>query len=174
MIKYDGIEFWEVNAQPTDPYPVQYLGYCTVCNTSNPSRSFNPTVPYLDTSPKDKKTILPLKNLTPAHSVSGLPAHYFIKHKLKFSLSHSPSLPCAAASLQSIVTAACPSIHCHSCISFNRSLSLCHHCCFQSSGEASSSSDSDADKEDPSRSSTTKLPPSFSCVKLSQAPTLME
>ena len=34
-----------------DPYPVQYLGYCTVCNTSNPSRSFNPTVPYLDTSP---------------------------------------------------------------------------------------------------------------------------
>ena len=30
---------------------MQYLGYCTVCNTSNPSRSFNPTVPYLDTSP---------------------------------------------------------------------------------------------------------------------------
>ena len=88
---------------------MQYLGYCTVCNTSNPSRSFNPTVPYLDTSPKDKKTILPLKNLTPAHSVSGLPAHYFIKHKLKFSLSHSLSLPRSCVS----------SIHCHSCMSFN-------------------------------------------------------
>ena len=93
---------------------MQYLGYCTVCNTSNPSRSFNPTVPYLDTSPKDKKTILPLKNLTPAHSVSGLPAHYFIKHKLKFSLSpaqlHLFNPLSQLHVLQSIATAASPSI----------------------------------------------------------------
>ena len=45
---------------------------------------------------------------------------------------------------------------------------------FQSSGEASSSSDSDTDEEGPSRSSTKELPPSFSCVKLSQVPSLME
>ena len=24
-----------------DPYPMQYLGYCMVCNTSNPSHPFN-------------------------------------------------------------------------------------------------------------------------------------
>ena len=61
------------------------------CNTSNPSHPFNPMAPYLDTSPNDKKTILPLKNFTPAN-VSGLPAHCFIKHKLKFFFSLSLSL----------------------------------------------------------------------------------
>ena len=30
---------------------MQYLGYCTVCNCTNPSHSFNPTTPYFDTSP---------------------------------------------------------------------------------------------------------------------------
>ena len=34
-----------------DPYPMQYIGYCTVCNTSNPSHPFNPMASYLDTSP---------------------------------------------------------------------------------------------------------------------------
>ena len=57
-----------------------------------------------DTSPNDKKTILPLKNFTPAHCFRIQPAHCLIKHKLKiFSLSLSPvQLPL----LQSIVTAA--------------------------------------------------------------------
>ena len=33
-----------------DSHPVQYLGYCTVCNTSNSSHPFNPMTPYFDTS----------------------------------------------------------------------------------------------------------------------------
>ncbi|KAL4606607.1 hypothetical protein ACB092_09G115600 [Castanea dentata] len=30
---------------------MQYLGYCTVCNCTNHSRSFNLTTPYFHTSP---------------------------------------------------------------------------------------------------------------------------
>ena len=32
--------------------PVQYLGYCTLCNCTNPSHPFNPITPYFDTSPR--------------------------------------------------------------------------------------------------------------------------
>nr|POE91692.1 hypothetical protein CFP56_53059 [Quercus suber] len=58
-----------------------------------------------------------------------------------------------------VYQAASSSIHCHSSsvlVHTRPSLSLCHHCCFQSSSKASSLSDSDADEEDSSRSSTKK------------------
>ena len=57
-----------------DPYPVQYLGYCTVCNTSNPSHPFNPMAPYLDTSPVQASN------------------PYALLFSTEF-LSHSPSAP---------------------------------------------------------------------------------
>ena len=31
---------------------MQYLGYCTVCNSTNPSHPFNPMTHYFDTSPE--------------------------------------------------------------------------------------------------------------------------
>ena len=34
----------------SDSHPMQYLGYCMVCNTSNPNHPFNPTTTYFDTS----------------------------------------------------------------------------------------------------------------------------
>ena len=58
-----------------DPYPVQYLGYCMVGNSSILSHIFNLMAYIFDNSPNDRKTILPSKNFTPAHC--------FIKHKLK-------------------------------------------------------------------------------------------
>ena len=45
------LSFWDTSQNPLDPYLVQYLGYCTVCNTSNPNHPFNPMALYLDTSP---------------------------------------------------------------------------------------------------------------------------
>ena len=33
-----------------DSYLVQYLGYCTGCNSTNPSHPFNPMTPYFNTS----------------------------------------------------------------------------------------------------------------------------
>ena len=82
------------------------VGSISVCNTSNPSHLFNLMAPYFDTSSNDKKTILPLKNFTPAHWFRIQPAHCFTKHKLIFfSLSLSLS-PAQLHLLQSIVTAA--------------------------------------------------------------------
>ena len=84
-----------------------------LCNYSNLNHLFNLLVPYSDTSPKEKKTILPLKNFTPAHWFRIQPAPCFIKHRLKIFFSVSflkfffVSLsPGQLHLLQSIVTAA--------------------------------------------------------------------
>ena len=61
-------------------------------------------LPILTPHQRNKKTILPLKNVTPAHWFRIQPAHCLIKHKLKyFFVSLSPG---QLHLLQSIVTAA--------------------------------------------------------------------
>ena len=70
------------------------VGSISVYNTSNPSHLFNLMAPYFDTSSNDKKTILPLKNFTPAHWFRIQPAHCFTKHKLKIFFSLSPLHSC--------------------------------------------------------------------------------
>ena len=73
--------------------PIQYLGYCTVCNSTNLNPSFNLMTQNFDTSPSKKKTVSPLKFFK-ARSLFILTwwvwVHNFIRSN--FSLSYAAAL----------------------------------------------------------------------------------
>ena len=76
-----------------DPYPRQYQKELQPCNSFNPSRPLNPTIPALDSSPNNKNTILPLKLFQhPRVFIQPFPKTIQIPLSLSLSLSLSPSV----------------------------------------------------------------------------------
>ena len=88
---------------------MQYLGYCTVCNCTNPSHSFNLTTPYFDTSPGHAGNpcahsrfhfSFPLLNFTKTFSPF---SHFNLAFSVTLPTLHSFNLhaPCLSVNLSS-------------------------------------------------------------------------